>query len=276
MRSTLYTIALLLIISTGFSQEKPGIPVEDIKYEDLVFAHGETLRYVVNYTWGAVSTDVGEAKMSLEYFTNSGDPFFHVKATGRTFKFYDVFFKVRDLYESKFYARNLRPFYFHRDISEGKYRMKNIFSFLPNYQIKVWYQRKNKTPHDTILNGGVSTFDLLTLIYFTRNKDFSEDEIGKEQPFSFVIDGEMYDLYYRYLGKETKKIPKLGTFRTIKFAARVVAGEVFTGKEELIFWVTDDNNKIPLIIESPIIVGKVSGRLTNFTNIKYPFTSKIK
>jgi len=276
MRSTLYTIFLLTITLNIYSQDKPCLPVKDVKFEDLAFTHGETFRYILNYTWGAVNTDVGEANISLEYFTNSGEPFFLAKAQGRTFKFYDVFFKVRDLYESKFYTKNLRPFYFHRDISEGKYRMRNTFSFLPNYKIKANYQRMTAAPRDTILNGRICTFDLLTLFYFARNKDFSKDKIGVEQPISFVIDGEMYDLYYRYLGKETKKFPGLGTFRTIKFAARLIAGEVFSGKEELTIWVTDDNNKIPLIFESPIIIGKVSGRLSNFTNVKYPLTSKIK
>jgi len=276
MRSAIFSLLFILISYSVVSQDKPCLPVKDIKFEDLAFKEGETLRYILNYTWGAVNTDIGEANLSLDYNSNSGDPYFHTKATGRTFNFYDVFFKVRDFYESKFYARNIRPFYFHRNISEGKYRMKNTFLFLSNYQIKANYIRKDENPRDTLLNGKICTFDVLTLFYFARNLDFTSDKIGIEQPISFVIDGEMYDLYYRYLGKEVKKILGLGHFRTLKFAARVIAGEVFSGKEEMILWVTDDNNKIPLFFESPIIIGKVTGRLTNFTNIKYPLKSKIK
>jgi len=276
MKRVILAILFITISFNVFSQDKPCLPVRNINFEDIAFKNGETLRYILNYTWGAVNTDIGEANLSLEYIPNSGDSFFHVKATGRTFNFYDVFFKVRDFYESKFYARNIRPFYFHRDINEGKYRMKNTFLFLPNHQIKAKYERKDDPPRDTLLNGRICTFDLLTLFYFSRNLDFSSDKIGIEQPISFVIDGEMYDLYYRYLGKEIKKIMGLGHFRTLKFAARVIAGEVFSGEEEMILWVTDDSNKIPLLFESPVIIGKVTGRLTNFTNLKYPLMSKIK
>ena len=154
--------------------------------------------------------------------------------------------------------------------------MKNTFNFLPNYQIKARYERKDDPPRDTLLIGRICTFDVLSLFYFARNLDFSSDKIGIEQPISFVIDGEMYDLYYRYLGKEKKKIQGLGQFRTMKFAARLIAGEVFSGKEEMIIWITDDGNKIPLIFESPVIIGKVQGKIANFTNLKYPLTSKIK
>ncbi len=279
MYRAFYTLLSLMIAFSCFSQEreKTSLQVKDnLKYQDLVFEHGETLRYIINYTWGAINTDVGEANLSLQYFVGTDEPYFHVTATGRTYKFYDVFFQVRDFYESKFYSRNLRPFYFHRNILEGKYKMKNTFTFLPNYQIKARWQKSNKTPKDTLLNGKISTFDLLSLFYFARNKDFDNDKIGVEQPISFVIDGEMFDLYYRYLGKCVKKVPGMGTYRTIKFAARVIAGEIFSGKEELVFWVTDDNNKIPLLFESPIVVGKVAGRLAGFSNVKYPMTSKIK
>lgn len=276
MRLTLIFILSLTVSLTTYSQEKQCIPVKDIKFENLSFNSGETLRYIINYTWGSVNTDVGEAIISLEYYNNSDEPYFHAKATGRTFKFYDVFFKVRDFYESKFYARNMRPFYFHRDIKERNYKMKNTFSFLSNYQIRANYVRMDDAPRDTLLNGRICTFDILSLFYFARNKDFDNDKIGVEQPISFVIDGDLYDIYYRYLGREYKKIPGLGRFRTIKFATRLVAGEVFSGKEELVFWVTDDENKIPLLFETPIIVGSVTGRLADFSGIKYPFTSKIK
>ena len=62
---------------------------------------------------------------------------------------------------------------------------------------------------------------------------------------------------------------------TLKFAAKVVAGEVFKGEEEMIIWVSDDYNKVPLYFESPIIVGKVSGRLKRYSGLKYPLSSKL-
>lgn len=276
MRLKLLLILFPVFLSNAYSQELPPLPVIDIKFEDLVFSHGENLRYIISYQWGSINTDVGEAIFTLEYNKNNDEPFFHVRAVGRTFKFYDVFFKVRDFYEAKFYAKNLRPFYFHRDIREKRYKMKNTITFLPNYQIRANVERLDDPPRDTLLNGKIYTFDLLSLLYFIRNNDFGNDKVGQERPVSFVIDGEIYDLYYRYLGKENKKIQGLGHYKTIKFAAKPVAGEVFSGKEELVFWVTDDKNKIPLLFESPIIVGRVTGRLAGFSNIKYPFSSKIK
>ena len=95
-------------------------------------------------------------------------------------------------------------------------------------------------------------------------------------PITFAIDKEIYNLYFIYHGKETRKIKGLGTFRTMKFSASLVAGEIFTGKDEIYIWVSDDKNIVPLLFESKVLVGTVTGRLKSWSNLKYPMTSKIK
>ena len=62
----------------------------------------------------------------------------------------------------------------------------------------------------------------------------------------------------------------------MKFAVKVVAGNVFDGREDMNIWITDDQNKFPVFFESPILVGRVQGRMSSVTGNKYPLTSKIK
>lgn len=276
MKQLLTTISLLVALFAG-AQQRECLPVRNIPEERRAFDSGERVTYIINYTWGMVKTDVGEAKVSLaRKMDDTYGDHFHAVITGTTYKFYDVFFKVRDLFESKFSPENGRPYYFHRDISEGKYKIKNTFYFNPNYTINARVERKNSQIKDTLLKGRECTFDLVSLFYFARNIDFSNIPAGVEQPISFAVDDEIFEMYYRFIGKEVKRIPGLGQFNTLKFAARVVAGEVFSGKEELIIWVTDDRNKVPLMFETPIIVGKVTGRITSFENLKFPMSSKIR
>ncbi len=275
-----FLLSIILFISINFlkaqDEERPCITVRDVSDEQRAFASGEVLVYKINYSWGMVKTDVGEATAALERVNDSlfGDHF-HATVEGHTYKFYDMFFRVRDFFESRFSTINGRPFYFHRNIAEGKYRMINHHYYNEDYTIDATVKRKSSAERDTLLVGRECTFDLVSLFYFARNIDFSTVEKGVEQPISFAIDDEVFELYYRYIGEEVKKIPELGRYKTLKFAARVVAGEVFTGEEELIIWVSNDNNKVPLMFETPIIVGKVNGRLHRYDNLKYPLSGKI-
>ena len=199
--------------------------------EELPFKSGETVAYTLNYTWGGVLTDVGSAVCQLSY----EDGEYHAVINGYTFKFYDIFFKVRERFETKFSPTTLRPSYFYRSAAEGKYRMKNTFYFNNrNYTIKSITQKYDRQPFDTVLQGSPNTFDLLSLYYHSRTLSFGNIPIGQKQPINFVIDKEIYNLYFIYLGKAVKKVPGYGTFRTMKFAVRVVAGNVFSGKDDML------------------------------------------
>ena len=90
---------------------------------DLPYKNGESLTYVVTYRWAAINTDVGEAVTNLSY----SNGMFHSVITGKTYKFYDIIFKVREHFESKFFEAPIRPHYFYRDTPEGKYRIQNTF-----------------------------------------------------------------------------------------------------------------------------------------------------
>lgn len=259
-----YGILIWMLLWAGIiSAQVSGLPYKD----------GESLTYAMNYKWGSVDTDVGEAVTLLSYQNG----LFHSVIKGKTYRFYDMFFKVREHFESKFTDYPIRPSFFYRDSQEGKYRMRNTFYFdEPGYKIRAIIQKYENTPKDTVLDGSVHTYDLVSLFYKVRNINFDSIPVGSQQPISFVIDKNVYNFYYIYKGKEVKKIKGLGTFKTLRFSVKLVAGSVFTGKEEMSIWVTDDGNKIPLLFESPVIVGTVSGRLSKWSNLKYPLTSKIK
>lgn len=240
---------------------------------DLPYKNGESLTYVVTYRWAAINTDVGEAVTNLSY----SNGMFHSVITGKTYKFYDIIFKVREHFESKFFEDPIRPHYFYRDTHEGKYRIKNTFHFDKDTNlIRATIQKYDRTPVDSLLTGSGNTMDIPSLFYKVRTIDFDSIPIGVQQPISFAIDDDVYNFYYIYKGKEVKKVKGLGTFNTLKFAVRLVAGSVFTGKDDMTVWVTDDQNKVPVLFESPILVGKVQGRLVSFKNLKAPLTSKIE
>lgn len=88
------------------------------------------------------------------------------------------------------------------------------------------------------------------------------------------LDNEVYNLYIKYLGKETVKT-KYGKFNAIKFKPLLVKGTLFEGGEKMTVWVSDDPNHIPLRIESPIVVGSVKVDMMQYRNLRHPLSSMI-
>ena len=117
--------------------------------------------------------------------------------------------------------------------------------------------------------------DVVSAVYYARNVDYSKYKPNDKIPFTMFLDNEVFNMYIRYLGKETVKT-KYGKFKAIKFKPLLVKGTIFEGGEKMTVWVTDDPNHVPVRIESPIVVGKVKVDMMSSRNLRYPLSSLIK
>ena len=86
---------------------------------------------------------------------------------------------------------------------------------------------------------------------------------------TYFLHDEVSQLGITYLGKERIKTP-LGTFNCLKFSPEIKPGRIFKKDSQLLLWVTDDGNRIPVKAEVEILVGSVTLELTNAKGLKYP------
>ena len=93
---------------------------------------------------------------------------------------------------------------------------------------------------------------------------------------SLLVDGKIYPTYVRYLGKETFVSKELGTYRCIKFSPLLIEGTIFKKGEGMIVWVSDDKNKLPIYIETPITVGSIKVKLMSYKGLRNEDEAKIK
>jgi len=241
------------------------------------FQKGEKIKYVLTYNWFLVWTDVGEVTFEVNEDEMFGRDVYHLIGKGKTYSFYDWFYEVRDIYETWVDPETLRPHYYKRDVNEGGYKIDITYRY--NWEDTVAYAQSKKTREpfkkDTIALDGC-THDIMSVIYYARSIDFSKYEVGEKIPLTLLLDSQIEPIYIRYLGKEEKRVRGVGKFNCIKFSGYLVPGDVFKGGEDLFVWVTDDKNRLPVWIESPIKVGKIKARMVDYEGLKYDMTSKIK
>lgn len=279
---SVFSLSFILISMVGFAQESakkepPKNTCVSHTFSQSAFASGEQLTYAMSYTLFFIWTDVGEVVFTAHNVDFHGKPAIHFRAEGKTYSFYDKFFKVRDLYESWVEPTSLRPIYFNREVDEGGYTIKNIYTFdWSTNKLYAYVKRKNHPEKTDTLQVLPCSIDIVSILYYSRNIDYSEAKINQRFPVSLALDDMLYTVMYRYLGKEEIDVKGLGRFRCMKFAVGLVKGTVFSGKEELTVWITDDDNKIPIYLESPVKVGTVRGRIIKMQNLRYPLTSKVE
>lgn len=265
-------ILIFLFGSSVYSQTHKSCEVTNTS-----FRVGEEITYVLSYTWFFIWTDVGEAKFNVKSEKKLGVDALHLHAVGYSYPFYDWFFKVRDLYESWVDPVTLKPIYFNRDIFEGGFTKENEYTFdWPNLLVDAREKRRDGPNQFEKIKLEPCTYDVVTAIYATRNLDFRNAEFGATYPVSIVLDRELYKANYTFVGREEKTVKGLGKFKTMKFRVSLIAGDVFKEGQYLYVWVSDDDNRIPLLVESPIIVGTVRARVVRMRGLRHKLNSKLK
>jgi hypothetical protein len=89
------------------------------------------------------------------------------------------------------------------------------------------------------------------------------------------MDDELYNLKIKYVGEEVIHIRK-GKFNCFKFVPVVQTGRYFKSEEDVNFWVTNDENKIPILVKAKIPVGVVKMHLVEWSGLKNELKSKLK
>ena len=255
------------------------IPVRTVREKELAFGHGEKASFTLHYEWGAIDSDVGHATVRLDSLTYNGMKAFKCTMYGRTTRLYDFFFRVREDFQAWFTRDGLKPLKFYRHSQEGSYEARNLYVYdrrVPEPHIVADLYSSKRGQRNMEIPLTPCTFDLPTLFYFARNMDFDVIEPGRKYPMTFAIDDDVYNVYFILYGREIIKVKGLGTVRTIKFAAKLLEGEVFKGEADMLIWVTDDDNRLPVYFEAPLIVGTAKGRMSSYENLKYPFISLLK
>jgi hypothetical protein len=237
------------------------------------FQNGEIISYKIYYNLNFVWVPAGEVYFKV---FEEGDQW-HYQAIGTTYPSYEWFFKVHDEYNSWVDKKTLLPNYSERSVSEGDYHIFEKISFNQTDKKMTVWRAKKKGETETKTEHSVSdcVHDVLSSLYHLRNIDFSSQQSGYSVPFRIFMDKEEYPLKMKYIGKDAKKkVYGIGKYKTLKFQPDVIAGEVFNEGTKMTVWVSDDQNRIPLLIETPVSVGSVKMVLKEYWNLKYDFKAK--
>src|ERR1700710_425680 len=113
MKQILLTI---LFITTAFCS---SFSQDNIKVDEPVFKAGEQLSYKLKYGFFTAA----EANLRVEESDKkfNGRPVFHIVADGKTAGAFDVFYKVRNRYETYVDQATLQPYFYTENRKEANY-----------------------------------------------------------------------------------------------------------------------------------------------------------
>jgi hypothetical protein len=247
--------------------------VENVK----AFKPGEKITYFAYYNWGFIWIHAGDVQFTVNQSSLQNRKTYLFEATGNSLKSYDWMYKVREKFQSQVDMETFNPVWFERNSSEGSYKAYENYIFSnPAGKIYSKVENSKKPFKKDSLKATACTFDVLSLVYYSRTINFDKYKPKEKIPLKSIIDNEVCSLYLRYLGRETIKTRDGRKFKCIKFSAMLVEGTIFKGGEDMFIWITDDDNRIPVLVEAKILIGSVKAYINTIEGASHELKAQVK
>lgn len=241
------------------------------------FQPGEKLNYQALYTWGFIWIHAGDFQFSVTTQKLGMAPVYSFLAKASSLKTFDWFFKVRDTFQSLVTIEQFTPLWFNQNTSEGGWEVRQTYTFDPARKRFFHYGKFGHRPlkQDTV-SIPPCTFDVLSAIYYCRTIPFKNYKVNDKLTVNTLIDGKLYPIQFRFLGKET--IPGLHNkekFSCYKIEVIAIESTNFKEGQKITVWFTDDDNHLPVLMEAKVVVGSVKAYLDSYSGLKNPIRSGI-
>lgn len=259
----LWLISLTLIL--GLPQTQAQLR----QVENQTFQAGEFLKYRIHY--GPITAGFATLEVEPRTYYVQERPCYHIVMKGFTHPSFDWFFKVRDVYETYFDQEALVSWRFNRHIVEGSFDRytETHFDHYTGYATFVNHKQeriRHKVP--------TNIQDVISAYYFARTYyDHTQLQPGEKISLRNFIDQKTVGLEAVMLKRETVEIEEKN-YDALKFSLLIDEADLVTDGSTIVFWVSYDKNKIPLRIESDLMIGSLKADLIEWDNLLHPISEK--
>lgn len=244
--------------------------------ENTAFGSGEYLSYDLYFNWKFVWVKVGSASMSTVLSRYKGQDAYRSSLVTRTSNKLDNIFMLRDTLLS-YSTKDLVPLYYHKGAHEGdRYYVDEIFYSYPEGKTHLKQHRINRhgehkwqeTDYEDCI------YDMMSIFLKARNFDTSNFEEGQIIPLPISDAKKLNDTWLKYIGRENFEIEGTGKkYRCLVFS--FMEREDGKTSEIIRFYITDDNNHIPVRLDMYLSFGTAKAFLKGYKGVKSPMTSRI-
>jgi len=221
-----------------------------------IFNIGEKMKYKISYK--SINVGFAEIEITDQAVFMHNRPI-HVIGKGSTNSFFDLFFKVRDIYETYIDTSLMLPVSFNRKIHEGGFTLQQNYYFL-HEENKVLF-------NDSVYKSAEKSQDMLSVLFYVRQLDFNQLKNKKHFSVPVFMDEENYSLVINYTNSENIS-NVLGITKCVVLQPKMQKGRIFNEEEKMLVWISDDTKKIPIKVEAHTWAGILKADLISYNRKK--------
>ena len=220
---------------------------------------GERLEYELS--WGFITAGYATIEVKAR---NDGKSEIYTYATAN--KTVNKFYPVHDTVFTLVRNKGLMTDVFRKSLHEGTFHNKSLIRFDRNAKRALLSDTVFKDPVKHVVKRSADTsvtiegleHSIMSAFYLVRTLPLKE---GATSRFSAVSGKKRYELKVIVHKRETIKTD-MGSFKTVKVEPVLDGDGIFNSSGRIFIWFTDDEKRIPVLMQCEIALGSIKAELT--------------
>lgn len=245
--------------------------------QNHAFASGESVDYIMKFNWGPIWINVGTAEWRVADSKYKGTEAYKVSLKTLTNKRADRYFVLRDTMAA-YVTHDLVPLRFQKSGREGKRYKRDYADYSyanKKCNVSTFHHTQGHKSRTSKYSGYAHAYDMISMMLRARSFDPSKWKKGHRIRFMMAEGSKVAPQVIVYRGKKVVELEEMKRkYNSLVFSFN----EIEDGKEKEIvrFYISDDENHLPIRLDMNLNFGSAKAFMTSATGLRHAETSLIK
>lgn len=248
-------------------------PAQKCQMKNEAFKAGEKITYDLYYKYGIVNAKAGTGFMETTQTSYKGKSTYKIHMQANTSGMVNSLYTVNDTLTG-YVDMNLAPLLFTKEASEGGdySKERQVYSYGDDGKINIRTirSRDGVQSFDEVISTDDCAYDYISILSYARNLNYADMKTGHNTSIQFLSGRKIVNMYVRYLGTTTVKANNGKKYNAIQLSMMILDDAFTNQKEAMRVTLTNDKNRLPIIVDTSLKMGSIRIILKGYSNIRYP------
>ncbi|WP_195439012.1 DUF3108 domain-containing protein [Bacteroides thetaiotaomicron] len=242
------------------------------------FQAGEELTYDVYFKYGLIHKKAGLATLKIKNDTYKSRDAYRMSMIANSTGLAKKIFTLSDTMFC-YMSKAIEPLSYTKYAHEGSDHTREFITYdysSGNVNVHAKLTRNDKLRHDTIITSTQCIYDMMTVIYFARTLDFEQMKKGDSKNSMLINGRSKVEMKINHNGKEQIEGNDGKKYDCIVLTLVINTSAFEDQKEAMKIYITNDENRIPIRINSKLKVGSTYAVIKKISGNKHPLPATTK
>lgn len=261
------TIGLILITLLVF-----GIDTQaQCKINNSFFQAGEEMTYDLYFKYGLINTKAGVSTLKTTSEKYVGKDALKMTLTAKSTGAVKKIFNLNDTL-SCYMTKDLVPLAYMKNAEEGKDNTQERVTYTYDkngVSINAKRHKNGDFKFDETITSSTCMYDMMSVVYYARTLNYSSMKKGDTSKVDFISGRKKVNMVIEYDGIESVDGNDNRKYRCIKLILSIMDDAFSDKKEAMKVYITNDNNRMPVRLDSKLNIGSTRAVLKTYKGNKY-------